>query len=809
MIIKYTIKGLVQGIGYRPFVAKLADELNIDGWVRNTGGIVTVMACGETDQLAEFRRRLSCEVPTGGFVSSIEEELINEVVATKEFQDKFLNSIEEKIWFSNDKEDGTSLLKDALTGFKIIESDQDNKENLPLIPADIATCDKCKEELFDKTNRRYLHPFISCTVCGPRYSIIEKLPYDRDTITMKDFEMCPECQKEYTGKKDRRRHAQTIACKACGPRLKFTHLKRKNTDNIIDIDNVDNYVENYNVNDLDGEITASLKLISHGGVLAIKDIGGYHLACNPFKEEAVATLRILKHREAKAFAVMFEDIEQIKRYCHVNEKEAELLKSPARPIVLVKRRDSVANNQSIPHRDISPNVYLTSPDIGAMLPCNPVQMMLVKEWGPLIMTSGNASGDVLEIDNDKMQSWLQERVDSGELGDVPVGILSHDRRILRPMDDSVMKVIKGRQQFIRRGRGHVPNPISVDIEGEIFATGGDLKSSFCYVKNGLAYVSQYLGDLESVSCQKFYMNEMKAMEKIFGFKPKKVFTDLHPSYFSRKMGEELALNNQLPLNHIQHHKAHVLSVIAEHQLKGKVLGFAFDGTGFGEDGTIWGSEAFIINGSNKIERIAHLKPVKLIGGDEGAKNCDTILAAMLHDSGLDNLINNDNAELINAALDNNINVVTSTSMGRLFDAVAAMLDICHYNSYEGQAPIEFENVAAKAEAAYPLCFGENGSTEEIFMEIANAIAHNVPREAIARGFIYAVADYVFEVATLYSGQLGEEKQIVLSGGTFLNRILTERVITELEKENYKVYISEQLPPGDGGICLGQAMASTF
>ncbi|SFO11240.1 hydrogenase maturation protein HypF [Pseudobutyrivibrio sp. UC1225] len=778
MIKKYIIKGLVQGIGYRPFVAKLAEELNIDGYVRNTGGIVTVVACGETEKLDQFRQKLSSDVPTGGFITSIEEEEIeSHKIERQEIESQKIE-----------------------LGFRIIESDKDAEKNLPLIPADIATCDKCKAELFDKKNRRYGHPFISCTVCGPRYSIIEKLPYDRDTITMKDFEMCPECQTEYIAKNDRRRHAQTIACKECGPRLKFASLKCKNADNITSKNIVDKYVENYNENDIDGAITASISLISRGGILAIKDIGGYHLACSPFDEKAVAALRTLKHREAKAFAVMFEDIKQIKEYCKVNQQEARLLESPARPIVLVRRKKHINSGS----KHIAGNVYLTSPDIGAMLPCNPVQMMLVKECGPLIMTSGNASGDVLEIDNKRMQQWLKERVESGDLEDTPIALLSHDRKILRPMDDSVMKVIKGRQQFVRRGRGHVPNPIPVDIDGEIFAAGGDLKSSFCYVKNGMAYVSQYLGDLESVSCQKFYRNEMAAMEKIFGFKPKTVVTDLHPGYFSGQVGHEYAQKKNLPIHKVQHHKAHVLSVIVEHNLKGPVLGFAFDGTGYGEDGTVWGSEVFLWDGKNALDRVADLRPARLIGGDEGAKNCDTILVGILHENGLDELIENENAKLIRAAIDSDINVVTSTSMGRLFDAVSAMLDICHYNTYEGQAPIELENMAARTDQVYPLCFGENGSTEEIFIEIANAIFHDVSKESIARGFIYAVADYILEIAKIYSERLGKEKQIVLSGGTFLNRILLERSIDLLESEGFKVYISEQLPPGDGGICLGQA-----
>lgn len=748
MIRKYTIKGLVQGIGYRPWVAKLADELNIEGYVRNTGGIVTVVAVGDESKLDELKNRLSKDVPTGGFVTSIDEEELADVKLPEAHQ------------------------------FKIVESDSDVKANLPLIPADICTCDKCKEELLDPNNRRYLHPFISCTICGPRYSIIDRLPYDRDTITMGDFKMCPECEKEYTGKLDRRRHAQTIACKECGPKLSFQQVagveKAKDT------------------------FDKAVYVIAAGGILAVKDIGGYHLCCNPFDEQAVASLRLLKHREAKAFAVLFPDVDSIRDYCEVNDQELEILEGPARPIVLLKR---IYNNK----KKLADNVCLTSPSIGAMLPCNPVQILLAEKLGPIIMTSGNASGDVLETDDDKMLNWLKERAAAKELGDTPIGILSHNRRILRPMDDSVMKVVCGRQQFIRRARGYVPNPISVDISGDLFAAGGDLKSSFCYVKNGLAYVSQYLGDMESVSCQHFYQNEKAAMERIFGFAPEVMAVDKHPGYFSRRVGEEAAASNNLKVTEIQHHKAHVAEVIAEHKLKGPVLGFAFDGTGYGDDGSIWGSEAFIWDGISQMNRIAHLKPMKLIGGDEGAKNCDTILKGMLHNYGMQ-LTDEDSMEqqLIKAAIDNNINTVISTSMGRLFDAVSALLDICHYNSYEGQAPIELENIATLTDEVYPLTIDEGGDTKKLFEDIVYAISNGVDKSQLARGFIIAVSDYIVKVAQSNKDKLDDKKQIALAGGTFLNRILLEDVIGKLEKAGFNVYTAEQLPPGDGGICLGQA-----
>ncbi len=783
MIRKFIVKGLVQGIGYRPWVAKIADELNIDGWVRNTGGIVTVLAIGEEESLELLYKRLSCDVPTGGFVAAIESVFLEDTDSDYvKYKDKAING----------------------TGFYILESDADVQENLPLIPADICTCDRCKNELLDPNNRRYLHPFISCTICGPRYSILKSLPYDRDTITMGDFEMCRDCQSEYTSKLNIRRHAQTIACNNCGPKLAFSVIMDGEVvdygnfaGNLAEISNDGKLMEKFldNLENNSPEVFGAVKLLKNGGILAVKDIGGYHLACDPFNFEAVETLRQLKHREAKAFAVMFNDMESIEDFCIVNTKEKELLESPARPIVLLKRKNNISHG-------LAENVCLTSPDIGAMLPGNPVQILLAKAMGPLIMTSGNGSGDVLETDDIKMQNWLLERIKDAELAGIKIGILSHNRRILRPMDDSVMKVVCGdRQQFVRRGRGHVPTPVPVDIKGEIFGAGGDLKSSFCYVKNNLAYVSQYLGDMESVSCQNFYRDEKAAMKNIFGFKPARVVVDKHPGYFSSQINQG---NDFQTLYKIQHHKAHVASVIAEYNIKGNVIGFAFDGTGYGDDGTIWGSEVFTWD-EKTMERVAHLKPSRLIGGDEGAKNCDTILTGMLHGYGITPKEISMEKQLIMAALDKNINVIKSTSMGRLFDAVSALLDICHYNSYEGQAPIELENIAAKTDIAYPLHIDVDGDTKGLFEEIINALELNIPKEELARGFIYAVADYILEVSKeINSLSKGKDyRQVVLSGGTFLNRILLERATGILSSEGFTVYTSQLLPPGDGGLCLGQ------
>ena len=731
---RLTVRGLVQGIGFRPFVAELAEELNITGWVRNSGGIVTALAQGEESLLKEFRERLISDLPTGGIISEI-----------------VVNAAEE-----------SDLMQCVPGQFVIIASDGDATGTLPFIPADIATCDRCAAELADPDNRRYGHPFISCTVCGPRYSIINHLPYDRVTITMDDFDMCPDCQEEYVAKGNIRRHAQTIACPHCGPRL------------------------------TGASIAEAADVIRAGGIVAVKDIGGYHLACDPCNEAAVASLREFKHREAKAFAVMFVSVDQVRQYAQVNTREQELLQSPARPIVLVRRKDGLSPNTI----KMANNVCVTSPDIGAMLPCNPIQILLAQECGPLIMTSANASGDVLEIEDEAMKRLMDS---------CPArhAIISHNRRILRPLDDSVVKVVAGRTQFIRRARGYVPTPIPTDIRGQIFAAGGDLKSTFCHVKNGYAYVSQHLGDLESMSCQEFYRAEQQAMRTIFGFEPEVTVADMHPGYYSAKIAPEEA-------KRIQHHRAHVAAVIAEQGLKGPVLGFAYDGTGYGDDGSIWGSEAFTWDGGadKQLIRVAHLRPARLIGGDEGARNCNTILAGFLHEYGIEYADTEKINPMIGRAIDAGINVVTSTSMGRLFDAVSALLGICCYNSYEGQAPIELENAAWQAgeeqAAAYSLRISPEGDCRDLFMGLITGQAEGASPAALARAFINAVSDYI--IAQTVQQDI---HSVVLSGGTFLNRMLTERTIALLENGGYTVHMASLLPPGDGGLCLGQAwMADT-
>lgn len=780
---KIVVQGLVQGIGFRPFVAELAEQLHIEGWVRNTNGIVTILARAEDATIAQLMEKIKSEAPVGAVVEHMDWEAVS--IADE-------NADLPKI-----QDNRFVILESNKT---VCESPLETKQQTktyPLIPADLPTCDHCRQELQDKNNRRYRHPFISCTVCGPRYSIIREIPYDREHIVMDRFPMCPKCQEEYLSKGNIRRHAQTIACKECGPTLSF--LWDNGTDRI--------HLEN------ELAIQAAIDHIKQGGILAIKDIGGFHLAVNPFNETAIDRLRILKGREAKPFAVMFSSVDGVEEYCSLDDKEKDLLLSPARPIVLLRKKEQ--------GKALHEKVCGTSPDIGAMLPCNPVQILLAEAFEPLIMTSANVTGALITTANEQMEQWLADGV----------AILEHDRPILTPLDDSIVRIVNGKKQTLRRARGLVPLAIPFPEEEEIFATGGDLKSVFCYTGGGRAYLSQHLGDLEEESCFAEFVKQTKRMKQLFGFEPLRWSTDWHPGYRSVAFAKEHA--KELPLYNIQHHKAHVASVIAEHDLKGTVLGFAFDGTGYGDDGTIWGSEVFLWSNTDGtgycMKRMAHLTPVLLMGGDEGTKNADTILYGYLSyvlkqqkdnrlQKALEQLEQSDRINLkrlgiVESAIRHQINCVTSTSMGRLFDAISALLGICHYNSYEGQAPIELENLATTVEAGYPLhiaiyrdCTGYTWQldTTELFYEIIMALANGYPTNQLARGFIEAVADAVVALSKHITEEEDQTNQVVLSGGTFLNRILLERTILQLEAENFCVFRNEEVPPGDGGICLGQA-----
>lgn len=684
-----TFSGIVQGIGFRPTALRIANALGVKGQVKNLGGNVELIITGDNKALDEFVRRLAV------------------LFDIKNYESKEIHDIK-------------------FDEFKIVHSDFD--KNTPFLTPDLATCRECEKELKDENNRRYKHPFISCINCGPRYTIMNTLPYDRENITMSPFELCDECKKEYTTADNRRCHAQTIACKECGPELSMP-------------------------------IDDAVNFLNTGEVIAIKDIGGYHLACRTDKPAAVKKIRELKGREAKPFAVMFSSIEDIEKYCKINEKEKELLLSPARPIVLLEKI-----------RDFDYSICGDSDYIGAFLPCNPVQIMLLDKASSLVMTSANISGEPIIIDDNEIKKF-------------GVPVLSHNRKILTPLDDSVLAVNNGKAQFIRRARGYVPLAIDIGKKAkcDTLLMGGDLKAVFGFHRDNYVFLSQYFGDLEDSAVLDCYKDNIKRFAALHGFGIDRVVCDKHPAYYSANI-----YNADIK---VQHHKAHIASVIAEHKLKGKVLGFAFDGTGYGDDGAIWGSEVFLFNGKG-FERKAHLDYTKMLGSDEISKNADLALACYLGGN-----------PIIDKAIDNTINTVNSSSMGRLFDAVASLLDIKHYNSYEGECAIALESSAKKAVSAYKLTPSLN--PKEILEQIKKA-KNEASVESIALGFHLMLSELILNIANEY-----KTEQIALSGGVFNNKLLMKNTTRLLEQNGYKVYTNELVPCGDGCIALGQAYIASL
>ena len=826
MIYKILVSGLVQGIGFRPFVAELAETLELAGQVKNLGGIVEIIVSGDKKMVDVFVQRLHCAGENGKLPGCRIDEL--HIVEKREGAMETGCAWDMENWHS-----------DSL--FHIVES-CNGREVKRFLPVDLPTCERCVAEMQDPKNRRYRYPFISCTACGPRFSIQKAVPYDRETITMDDFKMCEACETEYTEKGNIRRHAQTIACKACGPTLRYVEIQ----DTFVKDGNVTH--DFLQISDEQQAISEATYALLQGKIGAVKDIGGYHFAFMPTNSHAASRLREFKNRDKKPFAVMFLNIDEVQKYCEVSEKEAALLTSASRPIVLLKKK-----------KDFVPEICGESDRIGALLPCNPLQILLLEETGPLVMTSGNRGGEPIIISEEEMMSHLGNGIDF---------MLTHDREILTPLDDSIFQVNevnlhveeesqaeyakRSVVQLIRRARGLAPEPIRLQrkLEKDTFAAGGDLKAVFALGREDLVYLSQYFGDLEDVRCAESREKGIRHMTEILEITPEVTVGDLHPSYFSTQNTNEK----------IQHHHAHVASVIAEHGLNGKVLGVACDGTGYGTDGTIWGSE-FLLCEEEKMTRIGHFSSVKLIGGDASAKQADmTLYSYMLEarERGYDvaeffqicqgeNRTENtsvtecedmtlctdvqkgnaQNYKLQEMAWKQNINTTYSSSMGRLFDAVAALLDICHYNSFEGECAIKLEQAAhagkqeienmsqADTQMLQAAAHMEDIEIDGIFQADSvkllvdlSRLKQQYSKEVLAYLFHHAVSGAIVEIADkICKGQ--EVNQIALSGGTFINRILLSEVMKGLNANGKQVYTNEKVPCGDGGIALGQMYLLTY
>jgi len=709
------INGLVQGVGFRPEVVNIATRYNILGFVKNDGGNVQINASGNVQNIQNF-------------ISEIEninlENCLIENIIIKDFAPFEANK------------------------FQVIESTKNLVDDI-FLPKDIAVCDKCLEEMRNSENRRYNHPFISCARCGARFSILEKLPYDRENTSMNEYEMCDDCKKEYSDIDDRRFYAQTLACKTCGPILEYYSGEEKYS--------AMKAIENSAID------------LKNGKILAIKGIGGYHFACDPQNVKSVQRLRELKGRDAKPFAIMFKNLEDIKNICYVNEKEEKLLTSMERPIVLLNVKNPIFSE-----------IVCDKHTYGCFLPYTPLQHLLLERTGALVMTSANAGGaPIIKDDNEIFECDVD-------------GILTYKRDILRRIDDSVMCVINNKPQTIRIGRGIAPLNIKVDNKSEknIFAAGSDLKNNFCLLKENYATISQYMGDLEDVKVNENYKNSVADYFNLYNFTPDIAVCDMHPNYYS----SELAKNMNISTFKVQHHHAHIASVMAEHNVKTAVIGVCFDGTGYGTDGNIWGGEFLICEGAT-FERAAHLPYVKLIGGDESMRDAKKIAYCYLNQANIN--VEYKDAEIINRALEKNVNTYLTSSMGRIFDAVSSILDICHYNTYEGECAIKLEQCAEKSDIILPT------DLFEIIREIYKLKNEGISREKIAYGFHMAICKIILDVCEKIRKERGI-KIVCLSGGVFQNKLLCELSYKSLAEKGFEVLLNEKVPPNDGCISLGQA-----
>ncbi|GHU50870.1 hypothetical protein FACS1894127_6690 [Clostridia bacterium] len=893
------IWGTVQGVGFRPFAAKTAKKLDMKGWVRNVGGLAELTITGSEEEINDFLTILKDELPPPGEVVNFSREILSE-----------------KIEF---------------TDFTIIASEESSVEG-SAIPADLAICEDCLKELRNPENPRYMHPFNSCMSCGPRFTIIERLPYDRENTSMVDFYLCDFCGREYEDSDERRYHAQTVSCHDCGPKLIWKDKEDEASSESADVimvdgrgttDVADTFLAGkpkdaswcHDVEGISKDMSRSqstevlskaAEVILDGGVIALKGMGGYYFVCSPFNTAAVKRVREIKVREEKPFAVMFRDLSEIKKYCYVSPAAGQLLLSRARPIVLLERKSEdedlsdVAEKLFLPragsmvlserkseNETISEEVYKSSRYIGVFLPSMGAQYLLLDKTGPLVMTSANLSDRPIIKDDSEILELMAKQL-------LLDGVLYNERRILARTDDSVVGIVEEHPQMIRRSKGYVPSPIYIsqgsgtttpakpyyasvggegsrkedDIRvfdnvsanrarlcgespsgqyGEIFAAGGQLKSAFTLTKGGLAYVSQFFGDLDSLETERVYMEGLLRMKRLFSIEPELIVCDLHPNYVTSRIAEEYSEKACIPILRVQHHHAHIASVMAEHDLKGPVIGVAFDGTGYGDDGRIWGGEFLLCEGGWH-QRMVHLQYIPMIGGDSSMREGWKTALCYLHEfekktysidpnsghpgknqaEGLvykrnkpnsghpgknfreqdaeqesrefpfegdaesvsvdiseiidySNMKGHEYREEVDAAIRAGVNIVESSSVGRLFDGVASLLGIHHVNRYEGECAIMLENAAIRGQRSP----GVNRAWD------------------LALKFHRDVAIMIGETCSKIYEKTGV-RRVALSGGVFQNRLLMEETLKLLRRKGFSVYYNLSVPPNDGGISLGQA-----
>ncbi|AWK51962.1 carbamoyltransferase HypF [Clostridium beijerinckii] len=744
---RYIVKiyGIVQGVGFRPFIYKKANDFKIYGYVKNIGGAVLIDCSGKRENIKHFILDVIKKPPNLAKIEKVQCSPIknNLLISKYTNKDKF-----------------------------VIKESINQKNAIKFISPDIATCPKCLEDIKKKGNSRFRYAFTNCTQCGPRYSIIKALPYDRKNTTMEDFSMCEDCKKEYDNPLSRRLHAQPNCCEKCGPKLFLTNNQGKQIH-------------------CEDPIKETIKLIEEGKILGIKGIGGFHLVCDGRNEQAINLLRSRKYRKDKPLALMAKDIGIVKEICYISDREEEVLSSNKRPILILKKKYP----SSVPEI-IAPK----QKNLGVMLPYTPLHHLLLSEnLNLLIMTSGNISGMIMEYKNEEAVKHLNKVADY---------FLIHDREIYVTEDDSVVKVINETERVIRRGRGYTPYTMKINLNRQIIAVGGQQKNTICISKNGYTYSSQYLGDLGELDCYENFKYMLRHFNNLFDINAELIVHDMHPSYLSTNYAKEQKVRKV----EVQHHHAHMVSCMAEHSIYDNVIGIIFDGTGFGLDEAVWGGEFFVGNRSF-FKRVGQLEYVKIQGGEQAIKEPWRCAASYLYALGYDLLeiiqdVENEKIEVVKQALNSNINCFLSSSVGRLFDAVAALCGIRNNITYDGQAAIELEN--AIDDEAYESYFWnikeDNGIFNIQYKGIIEGILKDVEKKELISKISSRFHNSLIEASCALVCKLREKEHInkvVLSGGVFENQYLLKRIYKNLIKQGFKVFYNQQIPTNDGGISFGQ------
>lgn len=769
------VNGIVQGVGFRPFIHKLVLDKGLAGWIRNTNSGAEIEVEGDRAEIEEFIDEISFKPPLLASVENIETEYSDELR--------------------------------MYHGFRILESNSEGRRRT-LISPDVAICPDCLRELNDRNDRRYRYPFINCTNCGPRFTIIKTIPYDRKNTTMSEFEMCPECAAEYSNIENRRYHAQPDCCPKCGPELTFLDADGNGVDSKPKVEKIELTEDGAKVvgRTGGGPIEQAIDSIKAGNIVAVKGLGGFHLAARADSEAVAEKLRQRKQRDEKPFAIMCRDVETARRYACVSEDEAKALESFQRPIVLLKKHD---RNDFL---YLGENEY-----IGIMLPYTPVHYMLLDgELDSMIMTSANLSDLPIIYDNDEALR---------RLGKIADHFLMNNRKIETRCDDSLQWVIDGKKYPVRRSRGYVPYPVTLNGAGGILACGAEQKASFAIAEGGYVFPSQHIGDLKNIETFENYTQQIGHFETLFDAKPDCIACDLHPDFMSTDYAEKRSAQDGMTLIRVQHHHAHMASCMADNGLDGKCIGIIWDGTGLGTDGTIWGGE-FLVGGYRSYRRAGHFKPLRLPGGDAAAKELWRISMSMLEDAGLGSgMFAGDRADRVRQMLKSDINSPLSSSVGRLFDGVSALVGIRSEASYEGQGAVLLEAAAGDTDEKYPYEIvtdqigtglgelakeaGEEEAlskyvidTEMMIRGIYEDVLEGKDRSLVAAMFMNTLIAAAADICKKIRKDTGETR-VVLSGGSFQNMYMLKKLSEELENEGFEVFRHSRVSCNDEGLSFGQ------